>query len=102
MYTQMNSKVGFWPYQLGGKFLVFTRALALQQGSLPPDAKICAASLPKFQLLNSFGYTLCYVYMLLTHYLVPQVTLRLSSLERDLPVSLRPTVYISKEWMLRF
>jgi hypothetical protein len=75
----MNSKVGFWLHPLGGKFLVFSRALlftassqglpdfpckrapsALLQvsaGSLVPDAKIGAASLPKFQLLNSFVYT---------------------------------------------
>jgi len=31
-YTQMNSKVGFWPRQLGSKFLVFTRALLFSNG----------------------------------------------------------------------
>jgi hypothetical protein len=30
--------------------------LAIQQWSLAPDTKICAASLPKLQLLNSFVY----------------------------------------------
>ena len=28
----MNSKVGFWPRQLGSKFLVFTRALPIGNG----------------------------------------------------------------------
>jgi hypothetical protein len=32
MYTQMNSKVGFWQRQLGNKFLVFTRALLSSNG----------------------------------------------------------------------
>src|SRR5277367_5011440 len=32
VYTQMNSKVGFWPRQLGSKFLVFTRALLFSNG----------------------------------------------------------------------
>jgi hypothetical protein len=30
--------------------------LAIQQWSHPPDTKICAASLPNSQLLNSFVY----------------------------------------------
>jgi len=55
--------------QLRSKFLVFSRALPLGQwphpkddaslgtpGSLAPDTKICAASFPNYQLLNSFGY----------------------------------------------
>jgi hypothetical protein len=52
----MNSKIGFWPRQLGDKFLVFTRALLFSNGQLVPDTKIGAASLPKFQLLNSLMY----------------------------------------------
>jgi len=31
-YTQMNSKVGFWLHQFGGKFSALTRALALGNG----------------------------------------------------------------------
>jgi hypothetical protein len=32
VYTQMNSKVGFWHRQLGNKFLVFARALLFSNG----------------------------------------------------------------------
>ncbi len=32
VYTQMNSKIGFWLRQLGSKFLVFTRALLSSNG----------------------------------------------------------------------
>ena len=32
IYTQNDSKVGFWPRQLGSKFSVFTRALCMHNG----------------------------------------------------------------------
>jgi hypothetical protein len=56
IYTQISSKIGFWLRQLGCKFLFFARALPIWQWSLGPDPKICAASLPNSQLLNSFVY----------------------------------------------
>jgi hypothetical protein len=32
MYTEVNSKVGFWQRWLGSKFLVFARALLFSNG----------------------------------------------------------------------
>jgi hypothetical protein len=53
----MNSKVGFLAASAWQQIFGLRSRLAIQQWSLAPDTKICAASLPKLQLLNSFVYT---------------------------------------------
>jgi hypothetical protein len=51
LYTQMNSKFGFWRRQLGNKFLVFTRALAIQMVARSRQKILCRflAKLPTFE-----------------------------------------------------
>ena len=44
-FTQMNLKVGFWLVSAWQQIFGLRSRLAIQQWSLAPDAKICAASL---------------------------------------------------------
>jgi hypothetical protein len=53
MYTQMNSKVGFWQRQLGNKFLVFARALLFSNGRSLQTKNLCRflAKTPTFEFI---------------------------------------------------
>jgi len=50
MYTQINSKIGFWLRQLGSKFLVFTRALLFSNGRSHQTQKfaLLTSQIPNF------------------------------------------------------
>src|SRR5689334_4156318 len=62
-YTQIDSKVGFWPRQLGSKFLVFTRALLFSNGRSLQTQKLAPhpCQKPTFEPICVFTFLLAVI-----------------------------------------